>query len=120
MSDEERLARQFHEVYERLAPSFGYATREETREFDPLSPNGLLMVAVCKELRDAEIERLIAECVVLRTQLLFVASESKKHNAEIKRLIREREEFRTENAALDAEVERLLAENAELMEREEE
>ena len=44
------LARKFHDTYERLAPSFGYATREETRFFDPHSPNGRLMIAVCEEL----------------------------------------------------------------------
>ena len=32
------LARLFHEMYERLAPSFGYQTRPETRQFDPKSP----------------------------------------------------------------------------------
>lgn len=44
------LALRFHEVYERLAPSFGYETRTETRVFDPESKNGKLMVAVCAEL----------------------------------------------------------------------
>lgn len=44
------LAKQFHEAYERLAPSFGYETRPETREFDPDSVNGRLMVAVCQEV----------------------------------------------------------------------
>lgn len=29
------LAKQFHDTYERLAPSFGYETRPETRDFDP-------------------------------------------------------------------------------------
>ena len=45
------LAKQFHETYERLAPDFGYQTREDTREFDPESANGKLMTAVCKEIR---------------------------------------------------------------------
>jgi hypothetical protein len=44
------LAIKFHETYERLAPSFGYETRKETRAFDPTTPNGRLMVAVCAEL----------------------------------------------------------------------
>jgi hypothetical protein len=44
------LAEQFHDTYERLAPTFGYETRPETREFNPESPNGRLMVAVCKEI----------------------------------------------------------------------
>jgi hypothetical protein len=42
----ETLARAFHDAYERLAPDFGYETREETRQFDPESPNGRLMCAV--------------------------------------------------------------------------
>ena len=46
----EVLARRFHETYERLAPSFGYETRTETRQFDPTTPNGRLMIAVCSEL----------------------------------------------------------------------
>ena len=49
----ELLARQFHEAYERLAPSFGYQTKPETREFDPESPNGKLMIAVCAEIEGA-------------------------------------------------------------------
>jgi hypothetical protein len=44
------LAILFHETYERLAPSFGYETRTDTRVFDPQSKNGKLMVAVCREL----------------------------------------------------------------------
>jgi hypothetical protein len=45
-----RLAALFHDNYERLAPSFGYETRPETREFKPASPNGQLMIAVCQEI----------------------------------------------------------------------
>lgn len=44
------LALKFHEAYERMAPSFGYETRTETRAFDPESANGRLMIAVCSEL----------------------------------------------------------------------
>lgn len=44
------LARKFHDAYERLAPSFGYETRKDTRAFDPESPNGKLMIAVCAEI----------------------------------------------------------------------
>ena len=46
----EKLARIFHNTYERLAPKFGYETREDTREFNPESPNGKLMMAVIKEV----------------------------------------------------------------------
>jgi predicted protein tyrosine phosphatase len=44
------LAYEFHETYERLAPNFGYETREDTKEFDPETPNGKLMTAVCGEI----------------------------------------------------------------------
>lgn len=44
-------AENLHEIYERLAPDFGYETREETRDFDPNTPNGKLMMAVCAEIR---------------------------------------------------------------------
>lgn len=43
----QRLATEFHEIYERLAPSFGYETRPDTKQFDPNSKNGKLMIAVC-------------------------------------------------------------------------
>ncbi len=46
----EALAKQFHETYERLAPQFGYETREETRQFQSDSTNGRLMIAVCQEI----------------------------------------------------------------------
>lgn len=49
-SGAEAWARLFHDTYERLAPSFGYETRKETRRFDPSSPNGRLMIAVCAAL----------------------------------------------------------------------
>jgi hypothetical protein len=52
----EQIARQFHDVYERLAPQFGYETREDTKVFDPQSQNGRLMIAVCAEVI-SEIER---------------------------------------------------------------
>jgi hypothetical protein len=44
------LAREFHDTYEAAAGEFGYATREDTRVFDPGSANGRLMVAVCAAL----------------------------------------------------------------------
>jgi len=60
MTDGENLARRFHEIYERLAPSFGYETRADTKAFDPTSANGRLMIAVCSEmLPDAEIMELL-------------------------------------------------------------
>lgn len=44
------LATLLHETYERLAPSFGYTTRPETRTFGETTPNGRLLIAVCGEV----------------------------------------------------------------------
>lgn len=43
-------AKIFHDEYERLAPEYGYETREDTREFDPETPNGRLMIAVVDKI----------------------------------------------------------------------
>lgn len=48
--DAQGLAILFHNTYEGLAPSFGYETREDTKEFDPESKNGKLMIAVCQDV----------------------------------------------------------------------
>lgn len=52
MKKQEILARAFHNIYEELAPQFGYETRTETRQFDPTTPNGRLMIAVCERIID--------------------------------------------------------------------
>ena len=62
-AEAERLARQFHDVYERLAPSFGYETRQETRAFDSITPNGRLMIAVCAEVGGALRARVRREAL---------------------------------------------------------
>lgn len=51
----EKLARRFHDLYESLSERFGYTTREETRAFDPETPNGRLMIAVCNEIASADL-----------------------------------------------------------------
>ena len=53
------LAVMFHDTYERLAPKYGYETREETREFDELSRNGQLMIATCDEIIKALVNELM-------------------------------------------------------------
>lgn len=51
----EELARRFHETYERLAPDFGYKTREASAKpwKDVPENNKQLMIAVCKEILQA-------------------------------------------------------------------
>jgi hypothetical protein len=48
----EKLAQQFHETYERLAPQFGYETRKESAKpwSDVPDQNKQLMIAVCGEI----------------------------------------------------------------------
>lgn len=47
-----QLAQRFHEIYERLAPSFGYETRKESAKpwTDVPERNRNLMIAVCQEI----------------------------------------------------------------------
>jgi hypothetical protein len=57
----EELAQNFHDTYERLAPRYGYETGLSTKIFDPNSPNGKLMIAVCKTiLFELKCLRLVA------------------------------------------------------------
>ena len=44
------LAGVFHNIYEKLAPQYGYETRKDTKAFDANSPNGKLMIATCDEI----------------------------------------------------------------------
>jgi len=57
MGDAERIAKHFHQAYERLAPSFGYETRKASAkpwEDVPL-PNRQLMTAVVADLLNRHI-----------------------------------------------------------------
>jgi hypothetical protein len=46
-----KLAIRFHELYEKYAPEYGYETRAESRVFDASSPNGRLMIRVCRDIQ---------------------------------------------------------------------
>ena len=58
MDDAELIARRFHEIYEELAPTVGYETREASRKpwTDVPEQNKRLMIAV--------VTRLLAEDVI--------------------------------------------------------
>ena len=51
-SEAELLAQRFHEAYERLAPAYGYETREASAKPWSEVPenNRQLMIAVCAEI----------------------------------------------------------------------
>ena len=59
--EEVELAIMFHNTYERLAPSFGYETRVDTKLFETTTSNGMLMIAVCKEIIKWQQERSYSE-----------------------------------------------------------
>ncbi len=50
-----RAAILFHDTYEKLAPEYGYETRPDTKQFDPRTPNGRLMIAVCETVLAAQV-----------------------------------------------------------------
>lgn len=93
MSDALELARRFHDAYERLAPSFGYETSQDTKVFDPASANGKLMIAVCAvvarfDARDALIEELVDALDMSRRRLEKIADDAWYGDArDFKRLI---------------------------------
>lgn len=67
----EQLARYFHRTYEKLAPSFGYETRPDTKDFDPTTPNGRLMCAVAQKAIEGPlaIPARLAKADVLRGRI---------------------------------------------------
>jgi hypothetical protein len=92
-----KLAVLFHETYERLAPQYGYETKPETRVFDASSPNGKLMIAVCREIRNAlsgPLDRasIIEECAKAAEGYNWVDDEKvqspDEHQAALARAIR--------------------------------
>lgn len=54
MDHAERIAKEFHDAYERLAPSHGYATREASAKpwVDVPDNNKALMIATVRDLLD--------------------------------------------------------------------
>ena len=64
----EDMAQLFHEAYERLAPSFGYKTRDASAvawENVPAN-NKLLMIATCKEIMGKRNTSAIESAVLRR------------------------------------------------------
>ena len=113
----EKLARRFHDIYERLAPAFGYETREETRRFDPTSKNGRLMSAVTDVIEadvQAENARLQRDLEIMTQTAATQGDRAENAEAEAKRLgghisdaIAQVETWRGRAKNAEAEVERL-------------
>ena len=94
------LAKLFHETYEKLAPTFGYETRKETRNLDLGSNNGKLMVAVCEYI----------------LPILFETDEIIELEADLNHLKGELEECECENNELKVDLDSLIERNRELEE----
>lgn len=60
-TEAEKLARLFHDTYENLAPQHGYETRDDTKQFDPTTPNGQLMIAVAQHVIDQYVHQKTIE-----------------------------------------------------------
>lgn len=59
----EKIAFLFHNTYEGLAPKFGYETRKDTKEFDPESNNGKLMIVTCKTVISKTLQQQREEII---------------------------------------------------------
>jgi hypothetical protein len=93
------IAAAFHETYERLAPRFGYTTREDTRAFNSDSPNGRLMIAVCEELAP----RLLSAARQQQDELFNVTAERDALRKRLEKAERDNERrFNDGVAAADA------------------
>jgi hypothetical protein len=46
-----KLAVLFHDLYEKLAPEYGYETKDDTKIFKAHTRNGKLMIRVCREIQ---------------------------------------------------------------------
>ena len=67
--DLEDTTRRFHNVYEQVAKEYGYKTREDTKELDFNSPNGMTMLKTVEMITTPyleEIERLKEREIMLQ------------------------------------------------------
>ena len=108
----ERIARMFHEAYERLAPSFAYETREASAMPWAEVPenNRRLMTAVVVEISDAlvgEVATRALPAVLMQDSLLTPYGEAqaralREATAEVERLRERLEQF--EGAAIEVDI----------------
>ena len=92
------LAVLFHVIYERKSAEFNYVTRQDTRIFDPESPNGKLMIAVCDEIMREDV---FVELAQLRNRITEL-EKAKEEEIEVKSKLRKvisklEEEYRVLN-----------------------
>ena len=56
--DLEETTRRFHNVYEQVAKEYGYKTREDTKELDFNSPNGMTMLKTVETITTPYLEEI--------------------------------------------------------------
>lgn len=62
-SEAEKLAAQFHDMREALAPTFGYPEKDYIKTFDPSSDEGRLTIAVFEKLLNEMKEVAVTEFI---------------------------------------------------------
>ena len=81
------LARRFHEIYERLAPEFGYITRKETavswEEIPEDNANKRLMIAVCSEILAPVVAPIVMRSLPSKEELELIIQQAKRRVAEL-------------------------------------
>jgi hypothetical protein len=108
--DAEKIAQRFHEAYERLAPSFGYKTREASAVAWEKVPenNRKLMIAVCAELFPAPTDTPELDFGrQIERQLAQLQSERDEWKAIAETNFKDSQAANDDVASLRAEVERL-------------
>jgi hypothetical protein len=81
--DLEETTRRFHNVYEQVAKEYGYKTREDTKELDFNSPNGMTMLKTVEMITTPyleEIERLNNIIKDIKGQLNYLETYSSKED----------------------------------------
>jgi len=95
------LAVLFHVIYERKSAEFNYVTRQDTRIFDPESPNGKLMIAVCDEIMREDV---FVELAQLRNDNVKLNKLSQTQTESIAESTKYILQLRTENTRLQKAV----------------
>ena len=69
--DLKETTRRFHNVYEQVAKEYGYKTREDTKELDFNSPNGMTMLKTVETITTPYLEEIERLNNIINTMLEF-------------------------------------------------
>ena len=93
--DLEETTRRFHNIYEQVAKEYGYKTREDTKELDFNSPNGMTMLKTVEMITTPyldEIERLKTELQDTKEHLGEYLHEQEEGNKRLNNILNRIEE----------------------------